>query len=304
VRGHRSGARGRRRAGGRGRGGDAGSRAALALALVATTALVAQADSKKKPPTLADRIGDAFNAALERRPHLPRFAFTLSDALPEPAEDDLDGDFEVGFWRTKTTVAVAADGTAAWVAADMAWAEPCGDESCPRVKKPDGYYHGTALLDGRGPWTALVWHVAAPMTPKDETELAAAGAAPKTFARRVLPGAEAAVAQLEGTLADPKALAASVSKRPDVVLYGSAFKERVVGGKPVAAQLLKWNLAFQVRGGLQAGVTASGTVAWIAANVDATSLKKKGAKPTPYRALFLYEKTDRTWQLVQIHFSF
>ena len=62
--------------------------------------------------------------------------------------------------------------------------------------------------------------------------------------------------------------------------------------------------AFRIRDGLQAGVSSNGQVAWVAANVDATSLKKKGSKPTPYRALFVYLLEGERWQLVVAHFSF
>jgi len=92
--------------------------------------------------------------------------------------------------------------------------------------------------------------------------------------------------------------------RKDVVLYGSELSERTVGGDNVKAKLAAWKLAFKVRDGIQAGLTASKTVAWVAANVDATSLKNPKDKPTPYRALFLYEKTAGTWQIVHAHFSF
>ena len=54
---------------------------------------------------------------------------------------------------------------------------------------------------------------------------------------------------------------------------------------------------------MQAGVTSSKTIAFVAANLDATSLKKPKAKPTPYRVLFVYENTGTSWQLVQAHFS-
>jgi hypothetical protein len=72
----------------------------------------------------------------------------------------------------------------------------------------------------------------------------------------------------------------------------------------VQARLLKWGFALAVRGGIRAGLSAGKTVAWIAANVDATPVKRKTAKPVPYRVLFVYElDTEGAWRLVQAHFS-
>jgi hypothetical protein len=52
--------------------------------------------------------------------------------------------------------------------------------------------------------------------------------------------------------------------------------------------------------GIRAGLAAGGTVAWVAANLDATS----AAGTTPYRALFIYERRAERWMLVQAQFSF
>lgn len=113
------------------------------------------------------------------------------------------------------------------------------------------------------------------------------------------------VALFERSLAAPADLAASVSTRKDVVLYGSEMKERYVGGAKVRAQLKKWNLAFEVRDGIQAGVTSNKKVTWVAANVDGRPAKKPTARAIPYRVLFIYEQTGtNAWQLVQAHFSF
>ena len=50
-------------------------------------------------------------------------------------------------------------------------------------------------------------------------------------------------------------------------------------------------------------MTKSGTVAWVAANVDAKSLKKPKSKALPFRVFALYEKIGDQWKLVQIQFS-
>lgn len=84
------------------------------------------------------------------------------------------------------------------------------------------------------------------------------------------------------------------------MLYGTEPTERFVGGAAVRTALLEWNFVLTIHGGIRAGVTKSGTVAWIAADVDAVSAKSKS---TPYRVTVVYEKTGADWKLVQIHFS-
>jgi hypothetical protein len=87
------------------------------------------------------------------------------------------------------------------------------------------------------------------------------------------------------------------------VLYGSASEERTVGGAAVKKKLLGWNLKLAVKDGIHAGVTANKALAFVAANIGATSLKKPTAKPSPYRLLAIYEKSATGWKLVVAHFS-
>lgn len=108
----------------------------------------------------------------------------------------------------------------------------------------------------------------------------------------------------EKSLGDPKALAATVSGREEVALFGSAPDERTEGGAKVKAELLGWKLAFKVRDGIQAGLSESKNVGWVAANVDATAIEHtKNAAAQPYRVLVIYEKTGDAWKLVQASFS-
>lgn len=285
---------------------------AVALGLVVVAGTATAQPKKKPPPTPAELAVRAMHDALApggERSDVPLFAFTLSDALAEPAAADVPIDFEMGFDTPKkrTSVGLTADGKAAWVAADLeAITMVCGDETCPRVAKPDSFYHGSAVLQlGAQGWVPVAWAADESVTAKDQADLAARRTPdPTHITRKVRLGAIDVVGLFEKTLADPRALAATVSPRAEAVLYGSEFKERYAGGKKVAAQLLKWNLGFKVRDGLDAGITGNGQLAWVAANVDATSLKKKGAKATPYRAFFIYEKGASGWQLVVAHFSF
>ncbi|CAN5730420.1 hypothetical protein BH11MYX3_BH11MYX3_37720 [soil metagenome] len=86
------------------------------------------------------------------------------------------------------------------------------------------------------------------------------------------------------------------------MLLGSELSERFTGPK-VKAQLQSWNLVFKVRDGVRAGLSRSGKVAWVAANVDASQVKRPKAKPIPYRVFAVYELTGTDWKLVQLQFS-
>lgn len=204
----------------------------------------------------------------------------------------------------------AAEPTVAWFATDLELYPDCFTEAdCKGKNKPDSTLHATIVIErskDEGTWSARTWHVASLFTAKAQAEaIAGDRATPAAVPGKIDKGAEAVVRQFEATLGDPKALAASVATRKDVVLYGSERAERWVGGAAVKAQLAKWNLAFKVRDGIQAGISGGKTVVWVAANVDATSRKRPKAKPVPYRAMFLYERTKAgAWQLVQAHFSF
>lgn len=192
-------------------------------------------------------------------------------------------------------VGMSADGHAGWLAADSAVIIACGMPGCDKilrdaareanVKPP---FHHTALVeDGK----VIFLHIGS--TGKGIGYSGEMDASISDAAKPI-------VEQFEKSLGDPKALAASVSARKDVVLYGTEPTERFVGGAAARAQLVKWGLTLKVHGGMRAGVTKSGTLAWIAADVDAASSR---TKITPYRLTVVYEKTGTEWKLVELHFS-
>lgn len=236
----------------------------------------------------------------------PRFAFTDDDVHPIPASATHGGQprFGAGVVAVKQQVtALSSDGKAAWVAADVKGV-PQPDECAPEPCRPntDAPHHATGLLEkGAKGWTWVAWHIARPVEAKEEAALRDKVKVEKLD--KTIAGAEDAVAVFEASLADPKAFAASVSDRKDVVLYGSSSAERTVGGAKVRTKLASWNLKFTVIDGIQAGVTANKTVAFVAANVDAMSLRAPSRPASPYRVLAIYEKTGPTWKLVQANFS-
>jgi len=237
---------------------------------------------------------------------LPRFSMVASDVIvaPKTVGDAITG--HGGQVTLREVGGLSSDKTVAWIAADMADFEVgCGAAPCPPPPPPPAAQrHATALYEKKGDdWVPIVWDVAQVVNAKDQAAAIKQGTMPDAIPSKI-DGADDAVAAWKAAIGDPKALAASVSSRKDVVLYGSESAERVVGGAQVAAKLKAWNLAFKVRDGVSAGVSPSKTVAWIAANLDSVSAKKPTDKPVPYRALFLYEKQGADWKLVSANFAY
>jgi len=238
-------------------------------------------------------------------PANPRFTFTNSNGGAQGSRDH-DGQPSFGGMDVKLTNLVVARGTdgAAWVAADakgIVSPDECSPGPCRhKNKEPPLHVTGVAELVGDKQWQWVAWHMTEPVSAKDQAYLIKTNVLPDVLPRAVAAGAEDAVKVFESSIGDPKTFAATVSDRKDVVLYGSEQRERAAGGAKVKAKLAAWKLAFKVRDGIQAGL-AGKSVAWVAANVDATGPKQKTA--APYRVLALYEKTGTTWKLVQAHFS-
>lgn len=262
--------------------------ALLVLTLLHSVALAEQDPADLVVPLVAENPGkpQKFDA--------PRFAF--SDQDPYVSEPGGTATYE---WskaeKGKTIKAVAADSSAFWISSDIRGGGLCGMEECKKGDKGK-LMHVTALFDKAG--KAVVWHISKAVTAKEQSKAMAEGVKPRTFDKGIDKGAEEAAKLFETTIGDGKALAATVSDRKDVVLYGSDPRERFVGGAKVKAQLAKWKLVLKPTSGIQAGMV--GSVAWVAANVEAQPKKGSKAKPAPYRALFIYEGG----KLVNAHFSF
>lgn len=257
----------------------------LAIVLVLALGSIAQG----KPPAeevIHDRLQHALWSAEDDHYKVAAyFAFDRAGALPGTTEslgDHILSD------NPPPIIANAIDGKATWIASEV---------SLPQFSPPDRMpndAHMTGLFDGdaKGP---LFVHLGDTDSKKSRT--------PGKLERHVDPAAAAAVKRFEATLGDPAAFAKTVSDRDDVVLYGSEAKERYVGCEAVRAALRKWKLAFSVRDGVVAGATASKTVAWLAANVDARPAGKPKAPATPYRVTVIYELHGAAWDIVQLQFS-
>jgi hypothetical protein len=276
-------------------------RSSIVFAVLAWVGLASAAPSKKALEWVLSSVGTDASAV--------RFGFDRFGVHPAPASwQEADGDVGDLAELVDPTIATAADGKAAWVAAHVRRAVQCAgltgtvvqceDPSSPAVEV-------TLLLEPSGKdWRPVAVHSALAIRDGDVAKAVAGGAKLATIPRSVGVDAEDAVKRFEGSIGDPKTFASTVSDRKDAVLTGSALGEKTVGGAKVRGRLASWKLAFAVHDGIAAGTTASKTVAWVAANLDARPDGKPDAKPTPYRALMIYEQKAGAWQLVAAQFSF
>jgi hypothetical protein len=260
------------------------------LAILVALVGLAHADNKGK--AISDAVADALSSAMDNHSLPP---FVLLDRETKFNEPIIYGNGSPTSELWHVVVGLAADGHAGWAAADSGVIVVCGFGDCKKVlrdaareAKVNPPYHHTALVDDG---KLLFLHV---------------GSTGKgvgydgSMQAQIADDARPVVEQFQKSIADPKAFAATISARKDVVLYGTEPNERFVGAA-ARATLVKWDLSLAVHGGIRAGVTKSKTVAWIAADVDARAAKSKTS--TPYRLTVVYEKTGTEWKIVQIHFS-
>jgi hypothetical protein len=266
------------------------------------TSTLAAADTAKDVTKALDSIVSSAGPAPENI-GVPRFA--LTDGSPAASPSNID-QARVGMPENaaskKPVVGISADKTAVWINADVAEEIVCRDMGCDQ-EKAKGWWHATALFEVKGP-TIVAWQIAKTVAGKDQAAAIKKGVSLDGLDERVDKGSEDPVKLFKDTLGDPKKLAATVSDRKDAVMYGSELGERFVGGAKIKSQLAKWNLGFTVTGGVQSGLTKSQTVAFVAANVEAKSMKNPKAAASPYRVFAIYEKTVLSWRLVSLHFAF
>lgn len=283
--------------------------------IAAVSVLVVASPAARADPAgeLSARIGGWNERTLPR----PRFGLI----------DDLVSEYPSSTWPTPSradqlVVAAASSGRVAWAAAELALFTECvrlennpgeivGDPYvCPAnptlhgggAYVPLGSLRATGIFERtRSGWRPVAYYLSTPISDRDQAQWIKDGALPEKIAPRVARAAAPVVRSFKATIGDPAKLAAAVSTRADVVLYGSGPKERYVGGAAARAQLARWKLALRVRDGINAGVTSSGEVAWVVANVDARAGR---GKPVPYRLWVVYEKAGAGWQIVQLHFGY
>jgi hypothetical protein len=277
-------------------------------AAIAAVLLIASSAWADPPKTLADQAADlvdslAGNDAGPAEAGPQRFGFLYGGTWQaDKPFGTVDGVGVVSTTAKDVVIGYSADKTVAWYTTNAPSWGYCGGMDCDLGRKPDSYTHASVLFD-RGPkWHPMVWDIAGATTDAQQAKAVKAGIAPPPIAKKIDAGAEGVDQLFESTIGDPAAFAATVSDRKDVVLFGSDAAERFVGGAAVRAKLKAWGLKLAVRDGVQAGLAGS-SVAWLAANVDATPAKDPKAKPSPYRLLVIYEKTGGVWKLVHASFD-
>jgi len=259
-----------------------------------------------KPASPISEVSQRLEAIASKGAHAtltaPAFAFTDSLTIAKPASGDAaqTGLPEVAVADASKTIVASADENTAWIATHLGeHYAACGKAGCAK-EPPDAWLRATALFEKvDGTWQPTAWAITPPIPSASQQDAIDQGIAPDKIASD---GSADAAKLFADSLVDPKKFAASFSDRKEVVMFGSELAERYVG-KAAKTQVAAWNFAFTVRDGVASGTSKSGNVAWVAANVDAVPVKNAKAKPLPFRAFALYEKTGADWKLVSIQFS-
>jgi hypothetical protein len=267
------------------------------LFLILLLATPAFAEDKKSIQAVIGKLGHSGDDALKPA----AFMFTPGQALAPAKEASFGDPLSVINTPITSTIAIAADGKSGWVTGMFGAPVICGQGDCVKMRReyekhPE--FHGTLLVDGGQPVMMHLGHNISDKDLADRVKNLEIGDVPAKLGA----GAQPVVDLAKRTLPDAKAFAASISDRADVTLMGSAETERYVGGATVKKTLAGWNFGFEIKGNVAAGVTSSGTVAWLAANVDARA--KNAKTTTPYHMTLICEKTGSDWKVVAAQFSF
>ena len=279
----------------------------LGMALLPALALAdSKAPAAPSPISeLTSRIEGITSKSTRPQLDVPKFALSDNVTIEQPANADeaLTGFPETSVADTnKTIVATAADPDTAWISTHLGehYAQ-CGKAGCAK-ETPDAWLRATALFEkSNGTWQPVAWSITPAIPGTSQQEAIDQNIGPDAITRSTA-GADDVAKLFEGSIGDPKKFAATFSDRKEVVMFGSELAERYVG-KQAKSQVTAWNFAFTVRDGVRAGVSKSGNMAWVAANVDAKPVKSPKTKALPFRAFALYEKTGTDWKLVSLQFS-
>jgi ketosteroid isomerase-like protein len=279
-------------------------RARVTAGVLAALAGVAVAAPSGHQPSPTDAIQGRLEAiaSLDKTTQfvVPQFAFSgnLSVDHPGGVRDVTRGMPGTAIADPAMTMAAMPDGDTAWISTQLAEHYGCG-AACDKAP-PDGWLRATAVFEKNGDsWEPTAWSITPSIPSGSQQDAIDAGVMPDPLTRDTA-GAEDVEKLFESTCGDPKKLAATFSDRKETVLFGSELPERFVGSK-AKAQITAWNFAFKLRDGIRAGMSKSGNVAWLAANVDGVPHGSKSK--LPFRVFAIYEKTPAGWKVVQMQFS-
>ena len=205
---------------------------------------------------------------------------------------------------TALQLGLAGDSRAAWVSDVLEVTLTVGakqDTQSLRVTE--------VLAEQDGSWWVLALHWSVALPNERALELAAQkklGPLPEV-AESIEPGAQALAAEFLKSTVEVGEFLTSLSQRPDAFIFGTAPDEQILGGPQIhdafAKQIEQHHLTIARRGGLRAGVTPSGSVGWVAANLELGAVTDGKKVRVPTRGLMVYLNENGLWKLVQGHFS-
>ena len=201
-------------------------------------------------------------------------------------------------------VTVSADGRAAWISDQLDFGMEMG------AQKMNVQFRITQVLAEKdGAWWVQAAHFSFGFPNDQAFQRAAEGKWPALadIPDQVGDGADALAAEIDREIRDPKAFVAAVDDSPEVVVFGSAPEEYVVGGAQVRdmfqQQVQQFGVTMARAGSDRVAVTPDGQVGWAMTNLDFSVVFEGKTVTQPYRALLVYAKRGDAWKLVQAHFS-
>ncbi len=271
----------------------------MILGLVGVAAL-APAATAAPADDITHRLEAIASASAQTPFSLPRFAFTgnLSVDNPGSARDVTRGLPGVAIADPKLTQAVMVDADTAWISTQLAEHYGCVAVRAtipPRVGCARPRCSSASPTAGNRSRGASRRRSRAARSKRRSTT--ASGRTSSCATRTARTTSPSYSSRRSATRSN---LAATFSDRKETVLFGSELPERYAGAK-AKATITSWNFSFVLRDGLRAGVSRSGTVAWLAANVD--GMPHGSTSALPFRVFAIYEKTAAGWKVVQMQFA-
>ena len=164
-----------------------------------------------------------------------------------------------------------------------------------------------------GAWTVVAWHWAVPVLDETAARMAALGTKPSPkLVASLLSGPKDLEAAVRAAFGSRDGFAAARSTHERGFNFGSAPKERIVGGAATKRVFGKLRAGIRLHDGVR--IVAGGawdpaqqdapTVAFAAANVDFTTRTRAATDLTQtFRVLAILLKEDGVWKIVQTQWS-
>lgn len=252
-------------------------------------------------------IARADEKAVQRLLWSKAFAFSVratgrndsAEAVASALARDLGAPPAAGFTVEPKGTAIGQEGTAAWIAEELS-VRGDGQERTFAVSM-------LAASSG-GTWKIVAWHWAVRLPDEEVERRLEEGELPipESFDDRLEAPAEA-VETFREAFSSPAAFALTVSSRPTAFNFGSAPRERLVGGDSIRRVFRKLSVELALGEGVM--VVSSGAwdeaqraapqVAWAAANVEFVAKRSR----RHLRVLAVMVREGEEWRIVQTQWS-